>query len=244
MSLRQGAERLMTGFIGAAQAPQAGGLPLCLMLQALRADFAATGSEELVRLCVDLENRFRSIAATPDIEMRRAEDAFIQEFEDLTLRMVAVASAAGLNPAALLEKAIASHPKGNGLLRPEVIQGEVVTRPGPVNSADVLGAQVILLPEIQSVEHCWKVLDSLSDVYLSTSHTQDWIIDFSALIGPQPLLLTNLLGYQRDFASSNRGIYLIWLRPLVLQGPGTDRIREAFELDLIGNFYLSRPHRL
>ena len=99
---------------------------------------------------------------------------------------------------------------------------------------------VILLPDIRNKEGCKGVLDDLLEIYDSPrGDRSNWVVDFSALTHPVPLMLIGVLrGYLSSLQKNNADIILTWLKPTLVKAPLLELTKQAFNLTEIGGHLL------
>lgn len=163
-----------------------------------------------------------------------AEVLHPEGIEALRYRVVAVAAQLKAGKSTVLELALGSE---SG---PRAAAGTLSLWPAQVRTCRVADELVVLLPKITSPSHSWHVLDTLNEIFLQRDLDFDWLVDCSGIDATQMVAFSSLIGYKRDFVRVARAMRLMWLPKASIPSLLEERLKEIFELQLVGGHYFSK----
>lgn len=170
-------------------------------------------------------------------------------------REVAPESLSDIDPLLSLEQArvdqirvTVAEALSRGALRPPLVpEPGMATASAPIEvwqsglRSSLLGKLlVLLLPEIRSLTHCWQLLDDINRLYSAPDAPIEWLIDCSSIREAETLLLSTLLGYERELRQRGGRARLCWLRDTTLADPLRVRFETLFGLVRRAGHYFSR----
>ncbi|MCC6953263.1 MAG: hypothetical protein IT290_04025 [Deltaproteobacteria bacterium] len=184
----------------------------------------STTDDTISRLCP------RSEVLLFDLNPANRSDV-LRKYEDLSLRVIAVALTVGNHDPKFFEQMFTHIPNND---RP------IIEYQDGLSVSWLCRSAVILLPEISTPAESSAILNSLNRLYVESPHEANWIIDMSAVRTPNLAFLGALAGLQNEFLTQSRRISLVWLNESILSSrPLRTTFTDIFRLKQIGQHFFS-----